>query len=133
MAMTSSKPYLLRAMFEWIVDNGCTPYIDVDATQDDVNIPREYVANGGITFNLSATAIKDLRIGNDAIEFIAKFGGAITNIFIPINAVVSIYAKENRVGMLFDATFQEEETQTREVKAEKAKASPLKIVKKPTK
>jgi stringent starvation protein B len=116
-------------MYEWVLDNDCTPYLDVNATHKDLVIPREFVTDNSITFNLSADAIKDLRMGNDAIEFTAKFSGQIMHIFIPIDAVVSIYAQENRVGMMFDTIGMG----TEKPNQEKPEPSPLRVVKKSTK
>lgn len=100
-AMTSSRPYLVRALNEWILDNDCTPYIVVDAGVQGVQVPTEHVANGQIVLNISTGAVRGLVIGNGAIEFSARFGGVPMQVFIPLQAVLAIYAKENGEGMVF--------------------------------
>ena len=103
MAMTSSRPYMVRAIYEWIVDNDCTPYILVDAMSDGVRVPQQHVQNGQIVLNISPTAVASLMIGNDWIEFSGRFAGVAQDIRVPIAAVLGIYARENGQGMLFDA------------------------------
>ncbi|MDX1456964.1 MAG: ClpXP protease specificity-enhancing factor [Marinobacter sp.] len=99
--MMSSRPYLVRAFNEWILDNDCTPYIVVDASIQGVQVPSEHVANGQIVLNISPSAVKGLVIGNSALEFSARFGGVPMQVFIPLQAVMAIYAKENGEGMVF--------------------------------
>jgi stringent starvation protein B len=99
--MTSSRPYLVRAFNEWILDNDCTPYIVVDAGIQGVQVPTEHVANGQIVLNISPGAVRGLVIGNGALEFSARFGGVPMQVFIPLQAVMAIYAKENGEGMVF--------------------------------
>lgn len=99
--MTSSRPYLVRAFNEWILDNDCTPYIVVDAGVQGVQVPTEHVANGQIVLNISPGAVKGLVIGNGALEFSARFGGVPMQVFIPLQAVMAIYARENGEGMVF--------------------------------
>ncbi|WP_166268509.1 ClpXP protease specificity-enhancing factor [Marinobacter caseinilyticus] len=99
--MTSSRPYLVRAFNEWILDNNCTPYIVVDAGVQGVQVPTEHVANGQIVLNISPGAVKALVIGNGALEFSARFGGVPMQVFIPLQAVMAIYARENGEGMVF--------------------------------
>ncbi len=103
MAMTSSRPYLARALYEWIVDNGCTPYIVVNANRDDVQVPRAYVKDGQIVLNIAPTAVVGLNIANDALEFNARFGGVAMQVYVPMPAVLGIYARENGQGMIFEA------------------------------
>jgi len=100
--MTPSRPYIMRALYEWIVDNGCTPYVLVDATLSDVLVPEQYVKDGQIVLNISPTAVMDLNISNDALAFNGRFGGVATDIFVPVNAVIGIYARENGQGMVFE-------------------------------
>ncbi len=102
MAMTSSRPYMVRAIYEWIVDNDCTPYILVDAMSDGVRVPQQHVQNGQIVLNISPTAVASLVIGNDWIEFSGRFAGVAEQILVPQQAVLGIYAKENGQGMLFE-------------------------------
>lgn len=100
--MTPSRPYIMRALYEWIVDNGCTPYILVDAGADDVMVPEQYVKDGQIVLNISPTAVVELDISNDAVGFNGRFGGVATDIYVPVNAVIGIYARENGQGMVFE-------------------------------
>lgn len=100
--MRTNKPYLIRAFYEWIVDNGCTPFLMVNALSPHCKVPGEFVQNGEITFNISTDAIRDLKLGNDAIEFRASFSGIVHVIFVPIHAVLAVYAQENNEGMFFD-------------------------------
>jgi len=99
--MISSRPYLVRAFNEWILDNDCTPYIVVDAGVQGVQVPTEHVANGQIVLNISPGAVRGLVIGNGALEFSARFGGVPMQVFIPLQAVMAVYAKENGEGMVF--------------------------------
>ncbi len=96
----STRPYLIRALYEWCVDNALTPYVAVHA-DDSVQVPREYVQNGEIVLNVSTNATSGLRIGNDFIEFKARFGGVPREIIVPIDRVIAIYARENGQGMAF--------------------------------
>ncbi len=101
--MTPSRPYLLRALNEWILDNQLTPYMVVDASISDVQVPRDFVSNGQIVLNISPRAVKSLLISNEAVEFNARFGGVPMHVYVPIVAVMAIYAKENGQGMVFGA------------------------------
>jgi stringent starvation protein B len=100
--MTPSRPYIMRALYEWIVDNNCTPYVLVDATVADVMVPQQYVKDGQIVLNISPGAVIELNIGNDSMAFNGRFGGVATDIYVPIAAVVGIYARENGQGMVFE-------------------------------
>lgn len=99
--MTSSRPYLVRAFNDWILDNHCTPHIVVDASIQDVQVPADHVANGQIVLNISPSAVKALAIGDHALEFSARFGGVPMQVYIPLQAVMAIYARENGEGMVF--------------------------------
>ncbi|WP_104201793.1 ClpXP protease specificity-enhancing factor [Billgrantia saliphila] len=99
--MSSSRPYLARALYEWLLDNEQTPYIVVDAEQSGVNVPRQFVQNGQIVLNVGPSAVRELRIENDAISFNARFGGQPMQVFVPTPALVAIYSRENGVGMVF--------------------------------
>jgi stringent starvation protein B len=92
----------MRALYEWIVDNDCTPYMLVDANHDNVVVPRQYVKDGQIVLNISPGAVIDLTISNEAVIFNGRFGGVATDIRVPVSAVVGIYARENGQGMVFD-------------------------------
>lgn len=101
--MISSRPYMIRALNEWIVDNNCTPYIVVDAHGTGVEVPQQHVnKDGQIILNIAPTAVRDLSINNDCIAFNARFGGLPTDIMVPYSSVLGIYARENGQGMIFD-------------------------------
>lgn len=100
--MTSSQPYLIRAIYDWIIDNGFTPYLLVNAENDYVMIPRDYVEDGKIVLNINPSAISDLQLGNDYIMFNARFSGKSMEVSVPVIAVLAIYARENGQGMKFD-------------------------------
>ena len=97
---TSTRPYLVRALYEWCTDNGLTPYVAV-AVDETVQVPREYVKNNEIVLNISFDATSSLKLGNDFIEFKARFAGSARNIMVPIGRVIAIYARENGQGMAF--------------------------------
>jgi stringent starvation protein B len=99
--MTSSKPYLIRAIYKWIVDNNLTPYIAVDTSVPGVMVPKEHIQDESITLDISVTATSNLIIGNNSLEFKARFGGISRNVYIPISAIMIIYAQENDQGMEF--------------------------------
>ena len=99
--MTPSRPYIMRALYEWIVDNACTPYILVDATPDDVVVPEQYVKDGQIVLNVSYNAVRDLNMTNEYIMFNARFSGVARNICVPIEAVLGVMARESGEGMWF--------------------------------
>ncbi|BEP95597.1 ClpXP protease specificity-enhancing factor [Acidovorax sp. A79] len=97
---TSTRPYLIRALYEWCTDNGLTPYVAV-RVDDSVQVPREYVKDGEIVLNISFDATSALQLGNDFIEFKARFGGKPREILVPVGRVIAIYARENGQGMAF--------------------------------
>lgn len=101
MAMTSNRPYLIRAFYDWIVDNDLTPYILVDAIYPGVQVPKEHVLHERIVLNISPTATRGLLLENDRIVFSARFSGQTEQIFVFPNAVLEIYAKENGSGIAF--------------------------------
>lgn len=104
MAMTSSRPYLIRALYEWIVDNGCTPHIVVNAMAKGVEVPQQYVnKDGQIVLNIAPRAVSALEMTNKAIKFSARFGGIPTNICVPCHAVMGVYARENGQRMMFES------------------------------
>ncbi len=98
---TSQKPYLLRALYEWCVDNGYTPYVSVIVDRD-TRVPVEFVRNGEIVLNIGPLAANRLKMGNEFIEFAARFGGVAKELFIPVQSVAAIYARETGHGMSFD-------------------------------
>lgn len=97
-SMTSSKPYIVRAFYDWISDNQLTPYIVVDVSVYGVLVPMTYVNDGQITLNVSSSAIGAISMAGEQIEFSARFGGKLENIVVPFGAVAAIYAKENGAG-----------------------------------
>lgn len=102
MNMTSTRPYLLRAMYEWLVDNGCTPQILVDAHMPGTQVPQQYLdKHGHILLNISPTAVQDFCMDLTAVAFNARFGGVPHRLYIPCGAIQGIYARENGQGMMF--------------------------------
>lgn len=100
--MTSNKPYLIRAIYEWLSDNDLTPYLAVKkALHPECMVPEEYVKDGQIILNINSQAVHALLMGNDAIEFSARFDGVPRQVYVPIDAVTAIYAKENGQGIAF--------------------------------
>lgn len=99
--MISSRPYLLRAVHEWIVDSGLTPHMLADATLHGVEVPATAVQDGKVVLNISPSAVRDLIIDNELVTFVARFGGVSRAIAVPISAVLAVYARENGRGMMF--------------------------------
>ena len=99
--MLSSRPYIARALYEWLLDNDNTPYVVVDAMQEDVVVPRQFVQNGQIVLNIAPSAVRDLDISNEMITFNASFSGEPMQVWVPIMALVAVYSKENGAGMVF--------------------------------
>lgn len=127
MSMSPSQPYLVRAIYEWIVDNELTPYVLVNAENDAAHVPRQYVENGKIVLNLGPIAVNDLNMANDYIAFNARFGGKAMNVSFPVSSVLAIYAKENGQGMVFNET--EDENPPPEPEPDKPGRPSLKLVK----
>jgi stringent starvation protein B len=133
----STKPYLLRALYEWIQDNGWTPYVTINTTIDEVAVPTDKIVDNRITLDISSDATNKLRIGNDAIEFDARFSGNIYHIFLPMASVMAIFSKETGDGMPFienplieDDEYTNLESVEKETSKTKSKnPSSLKIVK----
>lgn len=99
--MTPSRPYLLRALYDWISDNGLTPHIVVDATYPGVEVPPAAVRDGKVVLNIALRAVDQLELGDERLRFLARFGGVSHAVSIPTAAVTAIYARENGVGMVF--------------------------------
>ncbi len=99
--MKPRRPYLLRALHEWISDSGETPHIVVDAAAEGVTVPRQYVKDGKIVLNVSFTATQMLKLGNDFVSFEARFGGVGFAVQVPVRAILGIYARETGQGMIF--------------------------------
>ena len=102
--LSPTRPYMVRAIFEWLEDNNLTPYIMVDTNQPNVNVPPEYIQDGRIVLNIASRATGNLKIDNDYVHFNARFGGVSREIWVPMSALMGIYAKENSQGMFFDAS-----------------------------
>ena len=102
MSMTSHRPYLVRALYEWILDNNCTPYILVNALEQGVEVPQNHVKDGQIVLNVSPVAVQGLLVANEGLEFNGRFGGLPTRVYVPTAAIMGIYAKENGQGMIFE-------------------------------
>ena len=100
--MSSLKPYLIRAVYDWCVDQDLTPYLLVNAEANDLVVPRQFVQDGRIVLNLRPQAVHNLALGDVKIEFNARFGGVPMHVKVPIGAVLAIYARENGQGMVFD-------------------------------
>ncbi len=105
--MTSNRPYLIRAIYQWLVDNQMSPHVIVNALRDDTEVPQDYVTDGQIVLNLRPSAITGLSMENDAIRFLTRFNGISTEISFSPDAVMGIYAAENGQGMLFPEETQD--------------------------
>jgi len=99
--MTPSRPYLLRGIYDWLIDNEQTPYLLVDAEAEGVIVPIEHIQDGKIILNISLTATRDLELTNDGVSFNARFGGKPMGVNVPIMATLALYSKENGRGMMF--------------------------------
>ena len=111
--LTPTRPYLARAIYEWICDNQLTPHLMVDATQPNTLVPEQFIQDGQIVLNIVPHAVHALHMSNDAITFSARFGGVSRDIYVPMAAVLGIYARENGQGLFFDPN-EYEHTQTEE-------------------
>ncbi|KGT34411.1 peptidase, partial [Vibrio parahaemolyticus] len=100
--MTARRPYMLRAFYDWLVDNDLTPHLVVDATMPGVRVPVEFVQDGQIILNIAPRAVGNLELGNDAITFHARFSGRPHSVIVPVYAVQAIYARENGAGTMFE-------------------------------
>jgi stringent starvation protein B len=102
MRAKSKRPYLIRALNEWILDSDLTPYLMVDVRGEEIRVPSEYVSGGKIVLNISPSAVRDLVLGDDAISFSARFGGRPHSVYVPVSQVLAIYARETSEGMMFE-------------------------------
>jgi len=139
--MTSNRPYLLRAFYDWIIDNQCTPHLVVNAEHPAAVIPTQFVQDGQIVLNVSPTAVAQFNMDNNELSFNARFSGQPMRVSVPINAVLAIYARENGEGTVFtaeedmfegdDVEIQEIDTQTPEEpkKPDTKKGSHLRVIK----
>ena len=124
--MNSSRPYLLRAIYDWIVDNRLTPYLLVNVEMPDVNVPMEYVNNGKIMLNIAPEAVQALDMAGDELSFHARFSGKSTHVSLPMSAALAIYARENGRGMVFN---DEDETPPDPAKEKTSRAPNLRVIK----
>jgi len=127
--MTSNRPHLIRALYEWILDNGLTPHLLVDTALEGVVVPPQFVEDGKIVLNVSPSAVKSLELGNDQIRFGARFGGVAMEVRVPPRAVLGIYARENGRGMLFPDELEAEPDQEPEPPQAPKDRPSLKLVK----
>jgi len=104
---TSNKPYLFRAILEWLLDNDATPYMLVDATRAGVDVPQEHIKDGQIVLNITPSAVQNWQVDNDIISFNARFSGIARLIIVPMNALLAVYSQENGLGMAFPAEDEE--------------------------
>lgn len=126
----SKRPYLIRAMHEWMGDNGHTPHIVVDARVDGVNVPREHVKDGKIILNISDTAAHNLKLTNSAVSFRARFSGVPFDVWVPMQSVLGIYARETGQGMIFSHDADTADQKVRDTEADSPRSRPhLKLVK----
>ncbi|GGI70666.1 stringent starvation protein B [Shewanella hanedai] len=102
MPMTPNRPYLLQAYYDWLMDNELTPHVVVDAYVPGTQVPQQYVKDGQIVLNITSSAVANLQIGHEYIEFNARFGGVPQQVVLPMAAIVAIYARENGAGTVFD-------------------------------
>ncbi len=100
--MTARRPYMLRAFYDWLVDNDLTPHLVVDATMPGVRVPVEFIQDGQIILNIAPRAVGNLELGNDAVTFHARFSGRPHSVIVPVYAVQAIYARENGAGTMFE-------------------------------
>ncbi|MDH3373892.1 MAG: ClpXP protease specificity-enhancing factor [Gammaproteobacteria bacterium] len=126
----SKRPYLIRAMHEWMGDNGHTPHIVVDASFDGVNVPAKHVKDGRIILNISETAAHNLKLTNDSVSFRARFSGVPFDVWVPMRSVLGIYARETGQGMIFSHDSDSAEQKVRNNEVETTRSRPhLKVVK----
>ena len=118
--LTPRRPYLLRAFYDWLLDNQLTPHLVVDVTLPGVNVPMEYARDGQIVLNIAPRAVGNLDLANDEVRFNARFGGVPRQVNVPMSAVLAIYARENGAGTMFEPEtgYDEEVPEVRETDSE---------------
>ena len=131
--MKSRRPYLVRALYDWIIDNQTTPYLLVQADIEGVDVPQQFVNEGRIVLNISSDAVRDLIMDNELVCFSARFSGQPRTVSVPVRAILAIYAKENGQGMFFDGVDEDlgaETASAKHAKREKVDRRPaLRLVK----
>lgn len=126
--MISNRPYLLRALYDWILDNDMTPHLVVDTTVAGVQVPTDHIEDNQIVLNVLPAAVRDLQLGNDAVSFNARFNGRAQAVYVPIQSVIAIYARENGKGLIFPEEIDTDEETSGDVKAADRKPH-LKVIK----
>ncbi len=127
--MSSLKPYLIRAIYEWILDNNLTPHLLVDADHPMAVLPESFIEDGKIVLNIRPEATDALSLGNEDIQFNARFSGQAMHIVVPISQVLAIYAKENGKGMIFDEEDEDTPPPPPEPEKKSSKKPHLRVVK----
>jgi stringent starvation protein B len=127
--MTPSRPYLIRSLYEWILDNGLTPYLLVDVANKAVVVPQQYVENGRIVLNINPSAVQNLQLGNELVELDARFSGQPMHVSVPVMSVLAIYARENGKGMVFTEEDGGGDEPPPEPEEDKVKRPALRVVK----
>ncbi len=127
--MTSSRPYLIRALYEWINDNGLTPYVLVDTAFEGVQVPQQHIHDGRIVLNIGPRAVQELDLGNDGVFFSARFNGVSMVVRVPIEAILSIYAMESGEGMVFSDSDHSDDTPPDDTPPDKPGKPDLRVVK----
>jgi len=127
--MTPSRPYLIRALYDWIVDNGMTPYVLVNAEDEHVVVPRQFVEGGKIVLNINPTAVQNLELGNGFVEMDARFSGSPMHVSVPVMSVLAIYARENGKGMVFSEEEGDEPPPDNTPEDDSSKRPTLRVVK----
>lgn len=130
--MTSSKPYILRAIYEWLLDNDMTPHLLVDATAEEVVVPTQFVQDGKIILNIAPSAVQSLSLENDDVTFSARFSGKPFNLYLPMASILGVYSKENGQGTMFkeeEIDGEPPETDPPSPEPDKAKRPQLRVVK----
>jgi len=116
--MNSSRPFLVRALYEWIVDNDCTPHLLVNADFKGVQVPKGFASDGQIVLNVSPSAVRHLHMDNEAVSFEGRFGGVPQTLFLPVPSILGIYARENGQGMVFELEQPETGNETSDAHAQ---------------
>ena len=129
--ITPTRPYLVRAIYEWINDNLLTPYLLINAEEKGVFVPQQYIKDGQIVLNIAPHAVNQLTMDNDAVGFSARFGGVPQEVYVPMRAIMGLYARENGQGLFFDPSEYPTES-TEENTTEEPVVEPAEPVKKPS-
>lgn len=123
--ITPTRPYLVRAIYEWINDNLLTPYLLINAEEKGVFVPQQYIKDGQIVLNIAPHAVHQLLMDNDAVGFSARFGGVPQQVYVPMRAIMGLYARENGQGLFFDASEYADESQEESVEIKPSETETL--------